>query len=147
MQKSVDHVAHKVSLFQRAILPNTHVGQEIVFKQEKRVLNTSLQVMLRLGASLRDVVESIVSSADLLDLFERRPEQINHVGVVLVIDHQVLDLLVTDHIQSSEQDTHWDVLFDHGDLYLDRLTLVARLLLGGQFDSELLGRFVCVFSY
>ena len=57
--------------------------------------------MLGLRTSLSDVVQGIITSSNVLNFFQRGSQQIDHVSVSLVINNQLLNLLITDDIESS----------------------------------------------
>ena len=79
----------------------THVRQKIISQQQESIPDTSLKVMLGLGTSLSDVVQGIITSSNVLNFFQRGSQQINHVSVSFVINNQLLNLLITDDIESS----------------------------------------------
>ena len=112
-QKPVDHVSDKVGFLKIAVSICRDMRQDITLKEVNRVPDSRISVELVIIAAFsRNIVQSILSCANSLRLFERCSQHINHIRVILIIDHQVLDRLVRDDIKGSEQDGNGYVLSD-----------------------------------
>lgn len=95
--------------------------QEVALKQVDAVFDTSLLCRVIAITFLGDEVKGFLLGARALSLLKGWSEHLNHIRVLLIIDHQILYLLVTDHIESTQQDHYGNVLFDHWNLSPNRL--------------------------
>ena len=98
--------------------------QELSLKQELSV-HYSLVLGVSLGStSLGDEVKSIFLTVDHFGEFQTRPQSFLHVSIVWAIKtHPIQDVLVTQTIESSEQNCKRDRLLDQWDGAVDALVI------------------------
>lgn len=101
LEQPVDHIAHKVGLFEGSVAGCGNVRQESVFEQHLGESNPLRSLVLVVGTPGGNEVERVFLGPVAGGHLERGPHHVAHVGVRLVVNDEVLDLLVADDVESA----------------------------------------------
>lgn len=128
-QETIAHVSNEVSFLEEAAWTFVNMGQELVFKNLLCPADQIFPALLWIRATFANPKQCILLCFYHLNLLDRGFEEINHVRVALIVDHETLNLFVANNAKGTQDDANWNRFLHEWDVAINCLTLVIAFAL------------------